>query len=141
MKKKHKNGFTLIEVLFAAMLIGLVVAAIAVSSGAATMVNGASIDISTAEFLTEEIRERTATVAFDDLIALHGVTHSPPVDIVGTEMPEFGVFSQNISVRYVSKSNLQAVVTGPTHFVRVTVTVTKNNAPISSSSWIRAKLN
>lgn len=141
MKKKNKNGFTLIEVLFAAMLIGLVVAAIAVSSGAATMVNGVSIDMSTAEFLTEEIREQTAAVAFADLVALNGVTHNPPVDITGTAMSEFGAFSQQIDVRYVSESNLQTVVTGPTDFMRVTVTVTKNNAPVSSASWIRARLN
>ncbi|MHC4761710.1 MAG: prepilin-type N-terminal cleavage/methylation domain-containing protein [Planctomycetota bacterium] len=36
-KKKQSSGFTLIEALFAAMLLGLVVAALAAASGAFTM--------------------------------------------------------------------------------------------------------
>ncbi len=63
MKQKNRTGFTLIESLFAAMLIGLVVAAIAVSSGAATMVNGVGIDLSTAEFLIEEIAGEFIVIA------------------------------------------------------------------------------
>ncbi|MHC4773552.1 MAG: prepilin-type N-terminal cleavage/methylation domain-containing protein [Planctomycetota bacterium] len=58
--KKRKNGFTLIEALFAAMLLGLVVAALAAASGAFTMANGYGVDLSTAEFLIEEMRELTA---------------------------------------------------------------------------------
>ena len=86
---KIPNGFTLIETLFAAMLIGLVIAAICVSSSAATMVNGAGIDISTAEFLTEEIRERTTGFDFDTLLTYSGITYSIPIDISGAAMPEF----------------------------------------------------
>ncbi|MBL7214143.1 MAG: prepilin-type N-terminal cleavage/methylation domain-containing protein [Phycisphaerae bacterium] len=141
MKRKHKtNGFTLIEALFAAMLIGLVVAAIAVSSGAATMANGVSIDLSTAEFLIEEIREQTASVDFDNILAYHNNTYNPPIDISGASMAEFSAFSQQVTVEYVNPSNLENVVTGPTDFVRITVTITKNNSPISSASWIRAQL-
>lgn len=136
------RGFTLIEVLFAAMLIGLVVAAIAVSSGAATMVNGVSIDLSTAEFLIEELREQTAAVSFDNLPALDALTHNPPVDITGAAMAEFDAFTQQIDVDYVEPTNLQQTAASPpTDFVRVTVTITKNNSPVSAASWIRANLN
>ena len=137
---KKQKGFTLIEALFAAMLIGLVIAALAVSSGAATMVNGAGIDLSTAEFLIEEIREQTATVDFDSVLAYDGNTYNPPVDISGASMAEFSGFSQQVTVEYVNPSNLESVVAGPTDFVRVTVTITKNNRPISTASWIRAQL-
>jgi type II secretory pathway pseudopilin PulG len=142
MKNKKKAGFTLIEARFAAMLIGLVVAAIAVSSGAATMVNGAGLDMSTAEFLSEEIRERTATVSFDDLVANYNTTHNPPWDISDTPMTEFTAFSQQVRVEYVNPANLEQVAASPpTDFVRITVTITKNSRPVSSTSWIRARLN
>ena len=139
MKCKTK-GFTLIEALFAAMLIGLVIAALAVSSGAATMVNGAGIDLSTAEFLIEEIREQTTTVDFDGVLTYNGNTYNPPIDISGASMAEFSGFSQQITVEYVNPSNLNQVSGTATEFVRVTVTITKNNRPISTTSWIRAQL-
>ena len=143
MKLKNNNGFTLIEALFAALLLGLVVAALAAASGAVTMANGYGVDLSTAEFLIEEVRELTANVGFDTLKAMYdGQTFSPPVDIMGAELSDFGAFSQQITVDHVQADNLDQIDTGGTSdFVRVTVTVTKNGAPISSTSWIRARLN
>lgn len=138
--KKQATGFTLLEALFAAMLIGLVIAAIAVSSGASTMANGIGIDLSTAEFLIEEIREQTTTMTFDEVVAYPAMPINPPIDISGTAMPEFSAFSQQVSVQYLNEANLQTVVAGPTGFVRVTVTITKNNTPLSSASWVRAQL-
>lgn len=137
---QKQNGFTLIEALFASMLIGLVIVSLATASGAFTMVNGAGIDMSTAEFLIEEIRERTATMTFDDLVAYSGSPHNPPIDISGSEMAEFSAFSQAVTIQYVQESDLDNVVTGPTDFVRVTVSIDKNNQPVSSASWIRANL-
>ena len=55
-KKKQSSGFTLIEALIAAMLLGLVVAALAAASGAFTMANGYGVDLTTAEFLIEEAK-------------------------------------------------------------------------------------
>ncbi len=139
-RKRHSSGFTLIEVLFAAMLIGLVIAAIAVSSSASTMVNGAGINMSTAEFLIEEIREQTASMTFDEIVAYTASPINPPIDISGAAMAEFSAFSQQVTVQYVNPSNLESPVAGPTDFVRVTVTITKNNVPVSSANWIRARL-
>jgi type II secretory pathway pseudopilin PulG len=141
MTRKHKqNGFTLIEALFAAMLIGMVIVSLVAASGAFTLVNGVGVDLSTAEFLIEEIRERTASMTFAELVAYDGALHSPPVDISGTAMTEFGAFSQAVTVEYVQADDLDNVVTGPTDFVRVTVTVQKNSQPVSDAAWIRANL-
>lgn len=143
MRMKHKSqpgGFTLIETLFAAMLIGLVVAAIAVSSSAATMVNGASVDMSTAEFLVEELREMSATMTFDQLDNYTPVNINPPVDMNNNAMSEFSDFTQHVNIVHVSAINLQTVVTS-SDFLRITVTINKNNRPVSSASWIRARLN
>ena len=142
--KKHKTrgGFTLIESLFAAMLLGLVIAALAAASGSFTMANGYGVDLSTAEFLIEEVRERTANIDVDTLLASYdGQTFSPPVDVSGADMTDFGQFSQQVEIDYVESGNFANTVTGPTDFVRVTVTVTKGSQPISDTSWIRARLS
>lgn len=141
-KDKHANGFTLVEALFAAMLLGLVVAALAAASGAFTMANGYGADLSTAEFLVEEVRERTANVDFDTLIATYdGQSFSPPVDISGAALSDFSEFAQQITVEHVQSGNFgQIDSVGTSDFVRVTVTVTKGGQPVTSTSWIRARL-
>ena len=145
-RKKTANrsfsaGFTLLEVLFAAMLIGLAIAALAVGSGAFTLNNAAGLDLSTAEFLIEEMRERTALISYTNLPALNNQQYQPPIDIEGVQMPDFSAFAQTITVQYVNPADLtQPSSTGPTALRRVTVSITKNNQPISSASWIRADL-
>ncbi len=138
---KKQKGFTLIEALFAAMLIGMVIAALAVSSGAATMVNGAGIDLSTAEFLIEEIREMSATMTFDEIDNYTEVNINPPIDINEDPMNEFSGFTQNVDIVHVLASDLQTVDgTNSSDFLRITITITKNGRPINSASWIRARL-
>jgi len=142
------KGFTLLESLFAAFLIGLVIAALAASSGAFTMANAAAVDLSTAEFLIEEIRELTADLLFSDLLDLN--THSPnfpanlnpyspPIDVNGASLGnDFAVFTQQVSVDPCG-DDFNAVSNDD--FVRITVAILKNNLPISEASWIRANLD
>jgi hypothetical protein len=141
--KLQYSGFTLVEALFAAMLLGLVIAALAAASGAFTMANGYGLDLSTSEFLIEEIREYTANQSFADLITnFSGQTYNPPVDITGTAMPEFSEFTQQISIDRVQAGNFEQIDgTGTSDFIRVTVSITKNGSPINSTSWIRANLD
>ena len=164
-KKKQSSGFTLIEALFAAMLLGLVVAALAAASGAFTMANGYGVDLSTAEFLIEEMREYTATLPvidpqdavsvfgietgessindYDDVDDFNGMTITPPIDVSGAPMNDFGEFSQEITVENVTGADFGGTgkAAHSTDFVRVTVTVIKGGTPISGTSWIRARLN
>lgn len=136
-------GFTLIEVLIAAMLIGLAIAALVSSSGAFTMYNAAGLDLSTSEFLIEEIRELTAPVAFANLGTYNNqnyTTPNGPVDAAGNVMPDFAAYRQVVTVEYVNAANLNQVWTsGPKDFRRVTVAITKNGQAITSTSWIRAQ--
>lgn len=159
-RMKHKAGFTLLEALMAAMLIGLAIAALAASSGAFTAYNAAGVDLSTAEFLVEEIRELTAPLpvgdpnggtafgadpgeslaTYDDLDDFHLRSYSPPIDAGRTVMPEFGAFTQRILIHNVTASDLNVTAGNhSTDFYRVTVTVLKSGVPITSSSWIRAR--
>lgn len=133
------GGFTLLEAMFAAMLIGLVIAGLVASSSAFTLANGAGVDMSTAEFLIEEIRERTTPEPFSNLAGFAG-NFTPPIDVTGVSMAEFAAFAQQVVVQNVSSSDFTTPQSG-SDFIRITVTITKNGQPVSEANWIRAKLD
>jgi len=170
MKNIHLNrrcsaagrGLTLAEVLVAMVIIGIAIAALVGANGAFTKVNGAAVDLSTAEFLIEQIRELTAALpvidpesgfatfgpepgegtiaAWDDLDDFDGASICPPVDISLATLAEFGSFTQQITVENVDPTALETPV--PDHgsdFVRVTVSIVRNGRPVSSASWIRTR--
>ncbi|MFZ9024896.1 MAG: prepilin-type N-terminal cleavage/methylation domain-containing protein [Anaerohalosphaeraceae bacterium] len=152
-KKKQSNGFTLIEALMAAMLLGLVVAALAAASGAFTMANGYGVDLSTAEFLIEQIREMTTSaidpedpdyLPFDSLVTDSRFDGTPfgPINARGEALPpEFSAFKQIVEIERVQSGNFNQPGPFDSPFVRVTVTVTKSGQPISSTRWIRANMD
>ena len=133
---RRPGGFTLLESRVAAFLIGLVIAALAASSGAFTMATAGAIDLSTAEFLIEEIRELTAVTDYGNLFGLSG-SYSPPIDVVGMPLNDFAAFEQGVSV-VTCGADFSAT---DTDFVRITVTISKDTRPVSEASWIRARLN
>jgi prepilin-type N-terminal cleavage/methylation domain-containing protein len=157
---KCQHGFSMIEVLMSTILVGLSIAALVAASNSFTMANGAGADLSTAEFLIEQIRELTATLAvidpqsgtavfgpeetgvanYDDVDDFNGATYSPPIGFNRTVLSDLAGFSQHIVVQNVSQANFNTVVANhSSNFVRVTVTVSLNNRQISSASWIRAR--
>lgn len=158
--RKLRKGFTLIEVLIAAILVGMAVAALVAANGTLTMANGAGTDQSTAEFLAEQIREMTAMLpvvepgattpawgpeetsvsVYDDLDDFDGVTFSPPIGANRAVLNEFSTFSQQVTVENVNSSNFDQVAADlSTSFVRVTVRVLMNGREVVSASWIRAR--
>ncbi|MCK5171773.1 MAG: hypothetical protein KAR47_00165 [Planctomycetes bacterium] len=158
-----KGGFTLLEALLAMVLIGISLTSIVASMGAYTQVTGVGLNLSTAEFLIEEIRELSAALPaidpdtgiatfgvetgegsvadYDDLDDFDGQTFSPPVDVSGTALTAFSAFSQQVVVENVSASDFENVVSDhSSDFVRVTVSILLNGNQVSSASWIRARL-
>ena len=147
--------------MIATVLVGIAVASLIVATGAFTQVNAAGIDLSTAEFLIEEIRELTASIdvidpetltetfgaescetleTYDDIDDFNARTFSPPIDINRTQLSSFAVFSQVITVQNVSTSDLTlAVANHASPFVKVTVQVLMNNKLVTKASWIRAR--
>jgi hypothetical protein len=92
--------------------------------------------------LIEEMRELTANEDFDTLLASYdGQTFSPPKDVSGSDMTDFSDFGQQVEIDYVESGNFTNVVAGPTDFIRLTVTVTQAGEPVTSTSWIRARLD
>lgn len=157
-----RAGFSLIEVLVAVVIVGIAITSLLAANGAFTQVNGAGIDLSTAEFLIEQFREMTAMLpvvdpqtgkttfgpesgettlaAWDDLDDFDNAAICPPVDVSRTPLTEFASFTQQVRVENVSAASLDTVVADHgSDFVRITVTILQNNTAISSASWIRAR--
>ena len=158
--RQLNSGFSLIEVLIAIILIGVAIASLVTANIAFTKANSAGTELSTAEFLVEQIRELTtllpvidpntetsmfgpeeATLAeYDDLDDFDDAAFSPPISADRETLNDFAAFSQQITVENVSAANFEQVVDDHnSSFVRVTVKVFLNSREISSASWIRAR--
>ncbi|TKJ34981.1 MAG: hypothetical protein CEE38_16100 [Planctomycetes bacterium B3_Pla] len=158
---KYNKGFSLIEVLIAVVLVGIAIASLVASNIAFTKANAAGTELSTAEFLIEQIRELTTllpvidpetgddifgpetgeTLAdYDDLDDFSGASFSPPIGADRIGLSGSAAYSQQVAVENVSASDFELVVGAHTSdFVRVTVKVFLNAREISSASWLRAR--
>ena len=134
-----RSGFTLIEVLVATILVGLAIASLVGANISFSQANGAGSDLSTAEFLAGQIRERMAMMNYSNLQSLDDAVFSPPIDADGQQLSAFPSFSQQVTVENVSTSDFEQVVAdGSSDFVRITVEVSQNNQTLSSTSCVRA---
>jgi prepilin-type N-terminal cleavage/methylation domain-containing protein len=137
-KSKSKNrtsirGFSLIEVLIATVLVGMAIAALVAANGSFSMANVAGADLSTAEFLVEQIRELTTMLPVadpdattwtvlgldagesfsnlatlddvDDLDGFNSTSVGAPINAQRTALTNLTAFSQQVSVRRVNPSN------------------------------------
>ena len=161
---ENRCGFSLIETLFAIMLVGLAVASLLAANSAFTKANGAGTDLSTAEFLVEQIREMTVLLpvvkpgtpddevdtfgpetgetlaTYDDLNDFDNNNFAPPIDAGRNALGDLAAFSQQVTVENVNASNFEQVVADhSSFFVRVTVKVYLNSKEISAASWLRAR--
>ena len=157
---RYQNGFSLIEILIAIILVGLAIASLVVANSSFTRANAAGTDLTTAEFLVEQIRELTVLLPvvdletdistfgpeggetltnYDDLDDFDGAVFSPPISADRATLDDFAAFSQQVTVENVSAANFEQVVGDHgSGFVRVTVKVFLNSKQISSAGWIRA---
>jgi prepilin-type N-terminal cleavage/methylation domain-containing protein len=162
--QKSIRGFSLIEVLIATVLVGFAIAALVAANGSFSLANVSGADLSTAEFLVEQIRELTAMLpvvdpavttwttlgresgettlaAYDDVDDFDDLTFCPPIDPNRAVLQEFPEFAQKVTVVKIDCRNFSRVVpdNDPNEFVRITVDVLKNNRQISSANWVRAR--
>ena len=131
-----KNGFTLIEVLIAVIMVGLAIAALVGANLSFTKANGMGANISTAEFLSEQIRELTTMLAvvdpqsgtatfgaeegslanYDDIDdfdgAGNGLTFNPPITSARSALTDFASYSQKVTVKNVNPANLRQMHKG-----------------------------
>jgi prepilin-type N-terminal cleavage/methylation domain-containing protein len=160
-KTTRRKGFTLIEVLIGILLVGLAVVALISANGAFTQANGVGTELSTAEFLIEQIRELTAVLSvidpstgtstfgpetsetlatYDDLDDFDGAIFSPPISADRSALTDLGAYTQQITVENVSASNFEQVVSDHgSSFVRIDVKVFLNAKEVSSARWLRSR--
>lgn len=159
---RYENGFTFIEVLIAILLVALAIASLVAANSSFTRANAAGTDLSTAEFLIEQVREltilmpvvdpntgistfgpeadETSLADYDDLDDFDGAAFSPPISADRATLNDFAAFTQQVTVENVSAGDFEQVVTDHySFFVRVTVKLLLNSREISSASWIRAR--
>lgn len=161
----RRAGFSLVEIMISVILVGLSIAALVAANNSFTMANGAGADLSTAEFLVEQIRElttmlplvdpdvetwtslgpgsgETSVALYDDVDDFDNATFSPPISATRAVLDNFATFSQQVTVEKVNPSDFNQVWAdgSVSDFARVTVTVSRNGEQISSASWIRARL-
>ena len=137
--RQLNNGFSLIEVLIAIILVGLAIASLVAANSSFTKANSAGTELSTAEFLLEQIRELTVMTGYDDLYDFDGAIFSPPISADGNDLDDLAAFSQQVTVEHVNAANFEQVVAYDSSFIRVTAKVFLNSREISSARWIRAR--
>jgi prepilin-type N-terminal cleavage/methylation domain-containing protein len=158
-----RKGFSLVEILIAIVLVGLSITALVTASNSFTMANGAGADLSTAEFLAEQIRELTIQLPVSDPAAVNwtnfgpetgetldtyndvddfdGATFSPPISADKATLGNFPEYTQRVTVQKLNPSDFDAVVDDiiDSPFVRVQVDVLRNGDLLCSTTWIRAR--
>ena len=160
-KARYYKGFTLIEVLFGIILVGIAIACLVATNITSTRANNIAMNLSTAEFLSEQIRELTTLLPvidpetgddtfgpesgeilsdYDDVDDLDGLNISPPINADRAALSNFSAFTQQVTVENVSAVNFEQVVADhSSYFVRVTVEILYNLEPLYSVNWIRTQ--
>ena len=145
----------------AIVLIGIAIASLVAVNISSTKSNAAGTDLSTAEFLVEQVKELTALIPvidpqtgtdvfgpeeaslanYDDLDDFDGAGFSPPINANRETLNDFTAFGQQITVENVNPANFEQIIADHgSYFVRITVKVFMNSKEISSTSWIRTRL-
>jgi len=133
------RGFTLIEVTFALVILGLGVAALMMLLGSGTTVNAFGNNMSTGVFLNEQLRAMTDETPFDDLISsFHGQVYNG-VDASGNAVAGLEGFQQRLSVQAVSPDDLTVYVGPNVEAVIITADVLYGGEQLTRVSWLRVK--
>lgn len=158
---RYEGGFSLIEVLVAIVLVGIAIASLVAANISFTKANAAGTELSTAEFLLEQVKELTVMLPvvdpntgmstfgpeagetvladYDDLDDFDGLAFSPPISADRATLNNFAAFTQQVTVENVSAGDFEQIVADHgSYFVRVTVKVLLNSEEIISADWVRA---
>jgi len=156
-----RAAFTLAEILIAIIFLGLAIAALLGTNRVLTQSNAAAIELSTAEFLTEQFRELTILLPaydpqegidsfgreeallanYDDIDDFDDLPpFSPPINADRQPINSLASYRQTVTVQNVSPTNFALVVAdNTTSFLKVTVNIYFNSKLVSSTSWIRTR--
>ena len=157
------SGFTLVEAAVATALIGIALAALLTALRSGTRTNEAGRRLTQAVFLSQEIREWTLRLPFedpeepgdtpgseegdpqtavDDLDDLVGVTFSPPRDAYGAVIADMSGWSETITLTWRDSSNVATVVAnGSSDVVHVEVSLSYQGREVFTTDWLVTRRN
>ena len=157
-RKHATGGFTLIEAVVATTLLGIGIAALMTTVGAQTRVNSEGKLTTQAIFLTQEIREWTLRLPFDDptsppgyegtdpqtyvndLDDLMDAAFNPPRNALGQPLTDMSEWSQTITISWRNPNNLtESATTGSTDVIHVEVNIKHNGTSVLTTGWIVVK--
>lgn len=141
---RHRHrGFTLIEAAIATSVVGLGIVAMVHSLAVGTQVNHEGQSITQAVFLSQQIREWTVQLPFDDpvklsLTDLADQTYSPPRDAHGNPITTMTGWSQTIHLDWRDPDSLLTTVPKGTtpKPACVTVIITLDGQEVLRTSWM-----
>ena len=136
--KKRAEGFTLVEVTFSIVIIGVAVVSLMMLLGAGTTVNAFGNELSTAVFLADQLRSMTDQSSFDDLI-LNGNQSFTGVDAEGNLVAGLGTYPQILTVQPVNPGDMTVYVGPDPQAVLLTATVVTTSGTLLQITWLRVK--
>ena len=160
---RHR-GFTLIEAVTATLVVGLLLSAAMSAASASLVAQYHSADRARGRFLAQalmseilvqayidpgssptfgpepgETTSPPTRVNFNDVDDYNNWSESPPQNKDGSVIPNFGGWTRQVSVCWVSPSDLTTPVTSAdTNIKRITVTVSHNNVAVATAVAIKA---
>ena len=136
--QSSEGGFTLIEAVFAVMIIGLGIASLMQLFASGTQVNHYGDSLSKAVFLAEELRAMTDDKPFDDLMSYDGKSYNG-VDATRAEVPGLQQFTQTFEVTALNPISFLPEIDSDPILLRLTVSVSKPSGNLTTISWLRSK--
>jgi type II secretory pathway pseudopilin PulG len=135
---RSEKAFTLVEVLLAAVIVGVAVPAILLLVGSTTMQSKGIQEYTSAMMLANHTREMMSGLPFDDVQAFNGQSFSPPIDANRQPMSGMDKWQQSIAVQLVGDSQGQHLDTvGDTSAIAARVTVTISQRGSASAPWVQ----
>jgi type II secretory pathway pseudopilin PulG len=135
---RARRGFTLIEAALTTMIVGVGLVATMSLLAAGTNSNIDGANTTTGVNLAKNVRELSLKSTFDEVRAMNGRTHNPPIDSRGTAVVGFNNWTQSVVVQPVDPDRLSTDIVDPDpDVVRVTVRVHNNGDYVNELTWYR----
>ena len=132
------RGFTLVEVTFSIVIVGIAIVALMMLFASGTEVNAYGNELSTAVFLAEQMRAMTDQVSFNDLPSYHNVTYNG-VDAEGNAVADLDNYQQRLVVQPINPEDLTLYIGPDPRALILRAQVSYANDPVTEISWMRVK--
>jgi len=132
------GGFTLLEVTFSIVIVGIAIVSLMLLFAAGTNVNSFGNKLSSAVFLADQLRSMTDQTGFDDIINDGNQTFSG-VDADGNSIPGLGNYQQDLTIQTINPEDMTVYVGPDPTAVILTASVSDTKGQLMQISWLRVK--